>query len=198
MKRAFPVLLIFLAGCIVQSFCPFYTDKSKITLPQLNGEWDAVITWGDKVTNNIPPWRISATRIIAYGDDSQPAAIDVTLFKLGDQLFCDSIAGGLDDDKKLPWYLAWHVRPLHTVTKVETNGSSLTFIPLNLDWLKNCLATGKVSLPHLTRDEEKDWPLFTATPADWESFLTTYGSDTNAFSTNNIYVLKRRSTPPSH
>jgi hypothetical protein len=199
MKRAFPVLLIFLAGCIVQSFYPFYTDKSKVALPQLNGAWDAVVAFGDKVDGaNIPPWQISVDQIIAYDPDSQPSKIRVTFFKLGGQLFCDSIGGDVGEGAaKVPLYFAWHMRPVHTVTKVETNGDVLTFKPLDLNWLTNRVATGKISLSHVARAEDDNWPLFTAKPAEWEKLLAKYANDPMAFPSNHMYVLKRHTTTPA-
>src|ERR1051325_9887762 len=145
MKRALPILLICLTGCIVQSFYPFYTEKSKVALPQLNGEWDPVTTWGeDMKSTNIPPWLISTDQILTFDPASHQAKIQTSFFNVGGQLFCDSIAGTIGDDT--PWYFAWHSRPVHTVTKVEAIGNVLTFRPLDLDWLTNRLATGKVSL----------------------------------------------------
>jgi len=192
-KRVYPALFVLMAGCIVQSFHPFYLDKSKVTLAQLDGEWDAVTAWGDKMDgSNVPPWRIAGDQILT----PEPAKIHVTFFKAGGQLFCDSIAGDLDGSNKVSWYWAWHARPIHTVTKVETNGDLLTFKPLDLDWLTGLIAAGKVSLPHLTRTEDKDWPLFTAKPADWEKLLTKYANNTDAFPTNHIYVFKRHITTP--
>src|ERR1017187_2570680 len=196
MKRAFPLLFVLLAGCIVQSFHPFYTDKSKVALPQLNGQWDVVTAWGKGVSTNILPWQISENEIVAYDPDSQPSKVQVTFFKLGKTLFCDSTAGNVGDTK-VPWYWGWHVYPVHTVTKVETNGDVLIFKPLDLDWLTNRVATGKVSLSHMTPLEEDKWPPFTATPADWEKVLIKYASNTDAFPTNHIYVLERHVTNPA-
>jgi hypothetical protein len=197
MKRAFPVLFILLAGCIVQSFHPFYTDKSKVALPQLNGEWDAVTVFGDPVdSSNMPPWQISADQIVAYDPKSPPSNIHVTFFKLGDQLFCDSTAGTTGNNT-VPTYWAWHVYPVHTVTKIETNADLLIFKPLDLDWLTNRVATGKVSLSNMPRTEDVSWPLFTAKPAEWEKFLKKYGNSTDAFPSNHIYVLKRHMTTPA-
>jgi hypothetical protein len=193
MKRAFPVLFILLAGCIVQSFHPFYTDKSKVALPQLNGEWDAVTAFGDKVdATNSPPWHISGDQIIAYDSDSSSSRVQVVFFKLSGQLFCDSTAGDIGDSKT-PLYWAWHVRRIHTVTKVETNGDLLTFKPLDLEWLTNRVTTGKVSLPHL---DDGNSPLFTAKPGEWEKVLKKYASNTDAFPSNHMYVLKRHLTNP--
>jgi len=190
MKRALPVLLIFLSGCLVQSFYPFYTDKSKVALPQLEGEWDTVIAFGEKQhTTNVPPWQITADQIVAYDPGMQPSRIHATFFKLGDQLFCDSIAADRTDPT--PWYWAWHTRGVHTVTKVETNRDLLTFKPLDIDWLTDRVASGKVSLAHLARGEDDNWLLFTAKPVEWERFLAVYASDTNAFPTNRFYILKR-------
>jgi hypothetical protein len=198
MKRVLPILLIGLAGCIVQSFHPFYTDKSKVALPQLNGEWDPVMAWGDKVNaTHLPPWRISDNEILAYDNDSLYSRIHVTFFKLGGQLFCDSMASYAAQGSALPSYWGWHQRPVHTVSKVETNVNSLTFIPLDLEWLTDRLATGKVSLSYLVQPEDDKRPLFTAKSADWEEFLTTYANNTDAFPTNHVYVLKRHTTIPA-
>ena len=190
MKRALPIVLIILTGCLVQSYHPFYQEKSKVTLPQLDGEWDAIVTWGDKPDanpSNLPPWRIAGDSVFT----PESAKIHVTFFKVGGQLFCDSMAGSLDDSNKVSWYWAWHARPVHTVTKIETNGDLLTFKPLDLEWLTNRIAAGRFSLPSLTRTEDKDWPLFTAKAADWEKLLKKYANNTEAFPTNHIYVLKR-------
>ena len=196
MKRALPVLLIFLSGCLVQSFHPFYTDKSKVALPGLNGEWDAVTIWGDKAATNLPPWRISGNELVAYDSATPSSKIRVTFFKVGERLFCDSAADDVGDGPKLPSYLAQHLRGVHVITKIETNEDTLAFLPLDYDWLTVCLGEGKALLPYLTRAEEKNWMLFTATPADWENFLTTYGSDAKAFPTNHLYLLKRHVSAP--
>jgi len=194
-KLIAPMLAVFLAGCIVQSFYPFYTDRSTVALPQLNGEWDAVTAFGEKMdTAHVPPWRISGDQIVAYeSDSSQPSQIHSIFFKAGGQLFCDSTAG---DMGKGNLYWAWHTRPVHTVTKVETNTDMITFKPLNLDWLTNQVAAGKVSLPRLARPEDGNWPLFTVKPADWEKFLTKYANNAYAFPTNHIYVLRRHINMP--
>jgi hypothetical protein len=198
MKRVLPFLLIFLAGCIVQSFYPFYTEKSKVALPQLNGEWDAVVAFGENQdATNVPPWQISGDQITAFDpDSSQPSRIHVVFFKVGGQLFCDSMAGKLDD-KQVPWYWVWHVCPVHTVTKVEMIGNVLIFRPLDLDWLTDGVAKGKLSLLHIARAEPDNRPLFTASPSDWEKFLKKYANDTDAFPTNHVYVLKRHVTTPA-
>jgi hypothetical protein len=196
MKRVFPVLLVFFAGCIVQSFYPFYTDKSKVTLPQLNGTWEAVTVFGE--TKGDPQtrlWQISNDQIIVNDGDSLPSQIHVTFFKLGGQLFCDSVAGD-PDDKKSAWYWVWHNRRVHTVTKVETNGDQIVLKPLDLEWLTNNLVAGQLSLPHIERAEDDNWPLFTAPPTDWEQFLKARAYDTNAFPNTHIYVLKRHAAIP--
>jgi len=77
---------------------------------------------------------------------------------------------------------------------VETNADALALKPLDVDWLTNRIATGKVSLPHLTPMDPKDYPLFIAKPADWEKFLTKYAKSADAFPTNHLYVLKRHIT----
>ena len=196
MKRIAPILAVLLAGCIVQSFHPFYTDKSKVALPQLNGEWDAVTAFGEKVdATNSPPWHISGDQIIAYDSDSLSSKVQVVFFKLSGQLFCDSTAGDIGDSKT-PEYWAWHVRRIHTVTKVETNCDLLTFKPLDIDWLTNGIAAGRVSLSCLTQRGD-NLPLFTATPADWERFLARYAKNPDAFPTSHIYVLKRHMTAPA-
>ncbi len=193
MKRMLPTLLALLTGCLVQSFCPFYTEKSVVLLPQLNGDWDAVMKWGLAVTaTNSPPWRIYDHAITTYYERS-PSDIFVTFFKLGNQLFCDSTIGTTDNLQHRV-VRAWHMRSVHVVTKIETNGDLLAFKPLDIGWLTNQMALGKVSLPCVTRAQEENLPLFTATSAQWESFLATYANDTNAFPDTHSYVLKRHAS----
>jgi hypothetical protein len=198
MKRALPLLLVLMTGCIVQSLYPFYTDKSKVTLPGLNGDWDCLVAFGDKQeATNVPPWQITDDKIIPYDPDSQTATIRVVFFKVNGQLFCDSFAGDIGNSK-VPSYWYWHVRPVHTITKVETNADQLVLKPLDLVWLTNLVASSKVSLPHVRRPEDDNWPLFTAKPADWERFLTKYAKSTDAFPTDHMYVLKRHVNPSTN
>ena len=191
MKRFHLILLALMTGCIVQSFHPFYTDQSKTTLPQLNGDWDLVQAWGDNPKTTGTPWRIHDDKIRTIDDNGLAATIDVTFFKIGDNLFCDSIAGDLGDDAKVSWYWAWHSRPVHTISKIETSAGRLIFKPLDYDWLTNAVAKGQFTLPAIKRTGDNNWPLFTAPSADWEKFLAKYGGDTNAFPATHEFVLKR-------
>ncbi|HUI06589.1 MAG TPA: hypothetical protein VL486_06250 [Verrucomicrobiae bacterium] len=191
MKRVWLVPLVLMAGCIVQSFHPFYTARSKTALPQLNGDWDLVTAWGESPKRASAPWQIHDDKIKTIDDQGLVATIDVTFFKVDGRLFCDSIAGDLGDDAKVSWYWAWHARPAHTVSKVETSDGRLVFKPLDLDWLTNAMAKGQISLPVIKRAGDDNWPLFTASAADWEKFLATYGGDTNAFPATHTFVLKR-------
>jgi hypothetical protein len=176
------------AGCIVQSFYPFCREESKVPVPELTGEWQLLTNFGDDVAAKGITWTFETDKIVTRDEKANVATIDVAYFKAGKDLFCDSMAG---DAGKASWYWIWHVRPVHTVSKVELKDDVVKFRPLDLTWLTNAVARGESKLASV--DNPKDsWPLYVCSTADWEKFLAKYGADTNAFPDMHIYVLKKQ------
>lgn len=182
---------IVVTGCIVHSVQPFCTERSKVKLPQLDGEWDLLTSFGDNVAEkHFKPWVFTNDTLTAWDEAGSRGQINVTYFKVGSRLYCDSIAGDAED-KSVNWYWIWHVRPMHTVSQVEMKDDTVKFRPLDLDWFTNIVARRIYKLPQIDQSDAK-WPICTATPQQWEKFLTRYGGDTNAFPDAHIFVLKRR------
>jgi hypothetical protein len=176
-------------GCIVQSFFPFCREESKVPVPELTGDWQLLTSFGDDVTAKNIVWTFESDKLITRDEKTNTADIGVAYFKAGGQMFCDSWAGEAGD--KTGWYWLWHVRPVHSVSKVELNNDVVKFRPLDLEWLTNRVARGEVKLASV--DNPKDsWPLFICPTADWERFFAKYGADTNAFPDTHLYVLKKQ------
>ncbi len=201
MKRALLVSLLFLAGCVVQSVGPFCTDNSMVYVREVIGEWTLQKDFGDDVsTNAIRAWVFSgdaATNCTLKAFDKQNvgATFAVRFFKLGKNMFVDVLPGEPGDETKMNSYWTWTVRAVHTVCKVELNGDALALKPLDYDWLKKNLEKHKLSLPHM--NDPDGVVLFTASPRQWEAFLSKHAADTGAFVEEHAYVLKRNKSTKS-
>jgi hypothetical protein len=195
MKRAVFVLLLFLSGCVVQSFGPFCSDQSLVYLKGVTGQWSLQTDYGDDVrTNAIKPWVFSGDtatncRLMAFDKQNIGATFDVRFFKLGNGIFIDIAPKDLSDEAKVNSYWAWTVHPTHTVCKVELKDDRLTLKPLDYDWLKKNLQQRKVSLPYMGKLD--DVALFTASPEQWEAFLSKQSTNTEAFVEEHAFVLKK-------
>jgi hypothetical protein len=172
---------LLLAGCVVQSLHPFCTEKSVLATAPVLGEWQSS-------DPKVKPW--------TFDDHGTPGQIALVWFKLGTNIFCDSVAGDPPDDARINGYWLVHARAVHTVCKVEVKGDTATFFPLNYEWFSKAAERKEVEIPAL---KQKDTlPLYTATPLEWEQFLTKHASNTNAFSDKVAIVLKRvPATPPA-
>ncbi len=181
-------VMVAAAGCIVQSFHPFCREQSKVPVPELAGDWQLLTNFGEDVAGKGIVWSFESQKIIARDEKTNASNIGVAYFKAGGQLFCDSVAG---DTETAGWYWLWHVRPVHTVSKVELKDDVVKFRPLDLTWLTNKVACGEVKLAMV--DNPKDsWPLYICSPAEWEKFLAQFAADTNAFPDAHLYVLKKK------
>ena len=195
MKRAAFVLLLFLSGCVVQSFGPFCSDQSLIYLKEVTGQWSLQTDYGDNVrTNAIRPWVFSGEsatncKLLAFDKQNNGATFEARFFKLGNNVFVDVFPKDFADDAKVNAYWAWTVYPTHTVCKVELTDDKLTLKPLDYDWLKKNLDQHKVSLPYIGKLD--DWVLFIASPEQWEAFLAKQSTNTEAFVEKHAFLLKK-------
>jgi hypothetical protein len=190
LRLGFALAVVIVAtGCLVQSFYPFCREESKVQVPELTGEWQLLTDWGKDVTAKNLLWTFESEKIIMRDEETNTAKIAIAYFKAGGQLFCNSIAGDAGDKVNSTWL--WHVRPVHSVSKVELKDDVVKFRPLDLEWLTNNVSRGGVKLAAV--DNPKDsWPLFICKTVEWEKFLTKCAADTNAFPDTHIYVLKKQ------
>lgn len=192
MKRLVCLGFALLSGCVVQSFHPFYREDAKVELPQVIGEWN-LIAAGSDTNVACKPWVFTKDyELLTYDEKNLPGKLQATFFKVGTQLLCDFEAGEAEEGKLNPYWI-FHVRPVHTVCKVQLEERQLTLTPLNFDWFKMALDAKLIDLP-LLKARKGDHFLLTATPDQWANFLEKYGADTNAFYKNTAYILRKTPT----
>lgn len=195
------IVTVGLTGCFVQSIHPFYTDAARVKMPEVLGEWDLVAATGEDLsTNGVKPWVFSEGdenrySILVHDKENAAAQIKAVFFKAGEQVFCDFTAGALPDEMKLNTYWVFNVRAVHTVYRADLGGDELKLIPLDFQWVTKAIENKELDLPHIKEEgNDKAIPLFTATPAEWGTFLKAHGASTNAFPEKNAFVLKRRAS----
>ena len=195
------LVLASLSGCFVQSIHPFYTDTTRISPPQMAGEWDFISAGTDDLTKvKVNPWVFSekdglSYEVESYNKNNAPGNLKAVFFKVGDQIFCDWLAGDLPNPAPINEYWTMNVRPVHTVTKVTLTNDVLTFTGLDYDWMSQAMQKREVKVAFIGEQEfdgRSALPLFTASPQEWSEFLKKHGGNTNAFPGKLSYVFKKR------
>ena len=126
-----------LAGCVVTSVCPFYTEQDLVFEPALVGDW---IKPGNDSEREV--WKFEKSGDAAYRftliEERKATLMEAHTFKLQGQLFLDiaSIDRGI------------HVIPPHYLLKVTQLSPTLQMAELNNDWLKDLLKTNPAAIPH--------------------------------------------------
>ena len=182
-------MVLCLNGCVVLSFGPFYLEGSKMEMPPtLLGKWQPILLEGDDVASlGIHAWNFSKDEVTAYDRQNVRAEIEVTFFMLDGHLVCDSIAGTADEKETNAIWL-YHLLPMHTISKVMHKGDTLTFVPLDYEWLEKALSEKKVELSSMLWE---DMILFTATPEEWQPVLKACLANDSAFNEKNAFTFKR-------
>lgn len=179
------VVLFTLAGCIVQSLNPYYTEAALCNIPGIAGEW-MLLDEGKPQSGK--PWSFGSDKVITYDTNGISASVKVVYFRSGETFFLDTIADSPGEGTNRWWTM--HLLPVHIVTKVELRGNRLTLTPIDYDWLEKALESGLVRLPHL-RQKDEGTVLFTASPSEWMDFLEKYSHDGRVFSDKNAVRLIR-------
>ena len=207
MKKALSVVTLFLVsvvlqvGCVVQSGGPYHTPEEKLDTPEaLRGPWQLV---AEPLMNDedrpllaqVPPWVFGESEVTSYDKHGIVSKLEVSFFKVGDQLYCDSLPAPPEEAEPPNEYWTYHVMPMHLLSKVEQQGDRLTFTTLDASWLEDQVKQGNISLPNLPLGE--GLLLYTATPEQWHEFLAHYGNDPQAFPPDNALVFRRAAAPPA-
>jgi hypothetical protein len=186
-------MTVLLSGCVVQSFHPFHTGKNLVFPKELLGSWKVQKFAGNaEEVDKINLWDISGTsatdaKLQVFDKQNAVGMFHIRFFKVGETLFLDVEPAEPSDEAKFNGLWLFTLRPTHTVCKVETKGNILMLKPISFDWLKKSIEAKKVSLPFL--GDLKEIPLFTATPAEWQTFLGQHAGDAEAFPETSAYVL---------
>lgn len=170
---AFAVLL--LAGCVVTSIYPFYTEKDLFFNPALLGKWC------DASATNQPP---EYAQVEAAGEKGyrltvftkeQTNGSELHLFRLGQQLFMD----------EFPTNRSLDFVPTHQLSKVMRVEPTLQAASMNYDWLAGLLEKHPRAIRHLVLPDQPGDKngriVLTADTRELQRFVLKYLNDTNAW-----------------
>lgn len=171
---ALSALALLLAGCVVTSVYPFYTEKDLVSDPAFLGEWA-------ETSSNATPGEY--LRVEQAGDKSYIVTCfgpsktnrwEAHLFQLKGQLFVDTCATNRSLDSV----------PTHQLSKVLHLESGLETADLNYDWLAQLLENNPRALRHLVLHDQpgdKGRIVLTADTAELQRFVLKHLNDTNAW-----------------
>ena len=174
---------LFLAGCVVTSVYPFYTEKDLVFDPSLLGEWvDASATNTPNEFIRISQLGEKGYAVTAVGE-KETSCGDFYLFRLKDYLFADKCATNRSLD-----YL-----PVHQVSKVQRLDTVVETANLNYDWLSNLIEKNPKAIRHtVVHDKPGDNGriVLTADTKELQRFILKHINNTNAW--NETSTIRRR------
>ncbi len=166
---------VVLAGCIVPSVYPYYTEKDVVTDPALLGSW--VKAGGD--ANDKSSWLFEKSGEQAYKAtivDNETNFYSVHLFKLKDQMFMDAMlllksGAGI---------------PPHYLMKVAQIQPTLKTATVNYQWMDEYLEKHPDAIRHtIALDDPQDTntahTVLTAETKELQKFFLKHLDDTNLF-----------------
>ncbi|MHB8880726.1 MAG: hypothetical protein ACYC69_04340 [Thermodesulfovibrionales bacterium] len=188
------LLCMVLSGCFIQSFQPFYTEGSLIDLPEIAGAWQLVSQGSENLADKYrEPWQFEKDRIWTF-EKGVSSRLDVKYFRIDDTLFADLVMAEPEEGRGPNQWWLLHTVPVHSVCKVRLSGDTLSFSPLNGDWLIGMLKKKKIVLPSVQVDEKGEHTVLTASSKDLTDFLKKYRAEAEAFPKDNAYTFRR---PPA-
>ena len=186
--RVVPLLLLgVIAGCTIYSINPFCTKEKVVALKEVNGLWKLNTAAGEDVSKiDITNWEITDNTLITYDKNNKKSEFNIVFFKLKDQLFADVI--GKSPQNNDYWNIT--VLQMHVLLKVELNGESLTFVPLNLEWFNKTGNEKVKALKSVVYNCNDKGRIYINSAEEWESFLTNNLTNSELFSEKHKFVLK--------
>lgn len=164
--------LFCLAGCLVPSLHPLYTETDKLILPGLAGDWlpqDDDEVWSFQAEPD-------SSYALAYIEGEDTSWFVVHLVNLDGTVFMDMYP---DPSDVLSDAYKEHLVGVHTFCKIEIDSSELTISILDSDWLRSQIDSGKVSIRHDTLGPGD--LVLTANTDELQQFMRSIAADTNAF-----------------
>jgi hypothetical protein len=174
-----------LAGCVVTSLKPFYTEQDLVFEPGLLGQWMQTNSEQGLLTNNVIDFKRDGEKgylmvSISNHEDGQNETNQAVfhLFKLGDQLFLDSLPMNTHGPE---------FAPLHRLYKVASISPALQMQEMKYDWLTKLLEENPTAVRHeviTERDSEnKDSTrvVLTASTKELQAFVLQHLSTEDAW-----------------
>jgi hypothetical protein len=174
-----------LAGCVVPSLNPLFTEKDLVAYSDLLGAWSQDGKGEDSWTFEKDGKAYKMTHV---DEKKRKATFTVSVGKIGTNIFIDSFIADDKLDEHVNDFTVVHLTPVHLFMKVTKQGDALQLVPLDLEWTSKVLKENPKLLPHVMR--EHDNPVLTASTEELQKFVAKYAADTNAF--KNSIVLERK------
>jgi hypothetical protein len=194
MKRILLPLLvlvaIFIAGCVVTSVYPFYTDKDLTFDPELVGRWTKNTTnAAEEASGEV--WEFSKAGEKEYVFTTSKAdetnTFSAHLFKLGGKQFMDWCAVESPDDSIPPHYLL-RVRQISPMLQIEMMDAS---------WLGELLEKQPDAVRHIVIKEKRsnstgERIVLTADTRELQKFVLKHMNDPKAFGDEPIDLKRQK------
>jgi len=170
-----------LHGCFIQSFQPFYTEKTITKLPAINGKWQLTRIGENDVSKDYKqPWSFSENQIETFQKDVS-SIVNVTYFKIEDTTFADISPREPDPGKGPNSWWTIHTISVHSACRVNLSTNSMSFTPLDGEWVKKMLKNKELSLKYTSVDKTGDHLVLTGTPDELTEFLKINRNNEKAF-----------------
>lgn len=168
------VLLI--AGCVVSSLHPLFTNKDLAFDPSFLGTWAGL----DEDDTLVFQAGEAKAYDLTYITEGQGLKFKVHLVQLGELQFFDVYPKiGKDHD-------AFHLLPAHTFWRVERDGNMLRTAWLDQGWFEEGIAKKKIIIPNQLVEDRF---ILTASTEELQKFVLQYADE--AFSNFSEFRLQR-------
>ncbi|HKJ78545.1 MAG TPA: hypothetical protein VKA10_03375 [Prolixibacteraceae bacterium] len=190
------LLVAFFSGCVVYSFYPLYTEKDLFPNNILTGTWidDDGTEWkfehvhkGSKIPTNIDS--TSYFLQLKYKDETiyRESKFRVHVVKLGGIYFLDFyLEDFMGDDIELE---SLHIIPVHTFAKLVFTENQLHINWFDQNWLEDLIKENRIRIHH---ENNGDFILLTAKPAELQKFVAKYVNSEEAFKDGMEAILIRK------
>lgn len=191
------LIAFFFSGCVVYSFYPLYSKNDLFPNDILTGKWidDDGTEWlfehayfGKKALENIDS--TSYVLKLKTKDETQfsDKEFSVHVIKLGGTYFLDFYLEEYLDDDELD-LASFHIIPVHTFAKLTFNENELKINWFDQDWLEDLIEDNRIRIHH---ENNGDFILLTAKPAELQKFVTKYVNSEEAFEDGMEAILTRK------
>ena len=176
----------------VQSLSPFCSEKTRVSLPGIEGKWEPELPEGTNVQDrNLTPWLFSKDEIESYDTGNRFFSLGACYFKINDVLFANFTLGPKTPDINNN-HILFGITPIHTLWKVQMTDETLTLVPLKYDWFEKMIQENKLERLPYHLDKNVILIIFTASTEQWDDFLKEHANDEEIFDIKHKFVFKRK------
>jgi hypothetical protein len=171
--------LAFLASCVTYSIHPLFDRANSVFEPGLIGTWIDPTTNDKRATLKLEKGERNSYKATLFDISNDPATdalFEASLVKLNGRLFFDAL-----NTKNLVNGVEANVGiaiPAHLIGRLSLDGDTFHYDPLDDEWLKKGLNSGKITLAHELVDGDI---VLTASTADLQKFVSAHANDDEAF-----------------